>query len=1064
MMRKFLGILLPLGALLACSAPQTRVQRTEVHLLYIQPEADASPAAAQALQTAATAAGWAFSQESSLDWVDEDSLAPFGVLVLDGITGDSLDPRQQRDLERYVAAGNGLICLDCRLDNPYAWAWMGQLMTQAGAEPAVTPVRDAQGTQPETHLAAGAGRIVLTSAAGLVAADLPRTLTYALGDNSYDYGPVTTPRAPRADRFTRLVLDDYDVDEPMELAVMPDGKVIFIERRGRMKLYDPATEATRLLATFDVCVDGNYEDGLLGLTLDPDFAHNGYLYLYYSPGSDCARPQTLSRFTMYKDSLILASEKVILEVPVQRETCCHSGGSLTFGPDGNLYLSTGDNTSSKESDGYTPTDERPGRGPFDAQKSSANTHDLRGKVLRIRPTAFGTYKIPDGNLFPRDGSQGRPEIYAMGCRNPFRISVDAKTGYLYWGDVGPDVGVDGRYGPQSYDEWNQARTAGNYGWPYFVADNQAYRDRDFAVDTVGPYYDAAQPVNLSPHNTGSQVLPPARPAFIWYPYGLSDSFPMLGIGSRSAMAGPVFYQDQYAAGSAVRFPAYYDGKLFIYEWARSWIKVVTLDEAGQLAQIEDFLPEMPLSKPIDLEFGPDGAMYLLEYGQNYFMNNPEARLVKIEYAAGNRLPQPLATVDEPEGAAPHTAHFSAAGSFDYDREDSVLTYLWYFTDSLQPQATGPEVAFTFAEPGTYEPILAVVDQAGDTARARLSLRVGNAPPAIDLELSGNRSFFFGGQPLAYEVVIRDPEDQAAGGISAARTQVSWVYAAEGHDLEVLLGEGGSLPEGSMLHLDGLRLINSSDCKSCHNLEVKSIGPSYREVSRRYLGDPGAVAYLAQKIITGGNGVWGEKIMAGHPQHSLDETQAMARYILSLAESQRDRNLPRQGLLRPTRQDRPGGAYLLAATYTDGGAAGLPPATRRATLTLRYPRLEAEAYTEAQAADRGKHGANRETGVARGLRPGSWLALEAFDFRDLTGFQLRYLPQAGGAIELRLDRPDGPVVSRATLPSGNGEAFRLARLPLTPTTGMHRLYIVFPGQGGAEIGLLDYLEPLAGPGS
>ena len=211
-----------------------------------------------------------------------------------------------------------------------------------------------------------------------------------------------------------------------------------------------------------------------------------------------------------------------------------------------------------------------GRAPFDAQKSSGNMNDLRGKVLRIKPNSYGTYEIPDGNLFPKDGSEGRPEIYAMGARNPFRISVDSKTVYLYWGDVGPDVGQNGRYGPESFDEWNQARTPGNYGWPFFVGDNKAYPDRDFAADKVGELFDPARPVNNSPNNTGNEILPPARPAFIWYPKGISPVFPMLGKGSNSAMAGPIYYADKYPENSRVKLPDYYNGKLLIYEWARSW--------------------------------------------------------------------------------------------------------------------------------------------------------------------------------------------------------------------------------------------------------------------------------------------------------------------------------------------------------------------------------------------------------------------------------------------------------------------------------------------------------------
>ncbi|MEL6652488.1 MAG: PQQ-dependent sugar dehydrogenase, partial [Bacteroidota bacterium] len=350
-----------------------------------------------------------------------------------------------------------------------------------------------------------------------------------------------------------------------------------------------------------------------------------------------------------------------------RKTCCHSGGSITFDQEGNLWLSTGDNTSSKESNGYTPIDTRPGRGPYDAQKSSANTNDLRGKILRITPNDYGSYDVPDGNLFPKDGSQGRPEIFVMGARNPFRIAVDQR-GYVYWGDVGPDAGQDGRYGPQSYDEWNQARNPGFFGWPYFMGNNIQFPFRDFETDTVGPLFNPAQPINYSPNNTGKRALPPAQPAFIWYPKAKSPEFPMLAEGSNSAMAGPIYQVPATAANSEVKLPAYYEGKWFIYEWARSYIKLVTMNEAGDLIKIEPFMPEEKLVKPIELEVGPDGALYMLEYGANYFMNNPKARLSRIEYAAANRLPVPSLQADAQAGAAPFTVAFSATGSMDFDED------------------------------------------------------------------------------------------------------------------------------------------------------------------------------------------------------------------------------------------------------------------------------------------------------------------------------------------------------------------------------------------------------------
>ena len=133
---------------------------------------------------------------------------------------------------------------------------------------------------------------------------------------------------------------------------------------------------------------------------------------------------------MVDDKLLLDSEKILLVIPTDRH-CCHSGGALEFGPNGNLFIAVGDNTNPFESSGFAPTDEREGRKAWDAQRSAANTNDLRGKILRIMPKADGTYAIPEGNLFPEGTPKTRPEIYVMGNRNPFRHSIDSETGYLY---------------------------------------------------------------------------------------------------------------------------------------------------------------------------------------------------------------------------------------------------------------------------------------------------------------------------------------------------------------------------------------------------------------------------------------------------------------------------------------------------------------------------------------------------------------------------------------------------------------------------------------------------------
>jgi glucose/arabinose dehydrogenase len=252
--------------------------------------------------------------------------------------------------------------------------------------------------------------------------------------------------------------------------------------------------------------------------------------------------------------VVNSTEKIILEIKMDRNAVSHRGGSMVFGNDRMLFLSIGDNTtpfdqhdSKYVSSGFAPLDGRKGFERYDAARASANSADLRGKILRITIHEDGTYSIPKGNLFPVGTDSTRPEIYVMGNRNPFRISVDKKTNYLYWGEVGPDASADSleQRGPRGYDELNQAKKAGNFGWPFFVGNNLSYHNFDFTTGRVGSVFDVNQPINLSRNNTGLKQLPPAMPALIWYPYAISTNFPELGNGGRNAMAGPVYYADMY---------------------------------------------------------------------------------------------------------------------------------------------------------------------------------------------------------------------------------------------------------------------------------------------------------------------------------------------------------------------------------------------------------------------------------------------------------------------------------------------------------------------------------------
>jgi cytochrome c len=289
----------------------------------------------------------------------------------------------------------------------------------------------------------------------------------------------------------------------------------------------------------------------------------------------------LSRFKFHDNKIDLGTEQKILQVNVNRGICCHVGGHIDFDNQGNLYLSTGDDTNPFESDGFAPIDERPARNPaFDAQRSAANTNDLRGKVLRIHVQDNGSYTIPAGNLFPQGTPKTRPGIYLMGLRNPFRIAVNRQNNDLYVADYSPDSPTANPLrGPAGTGKWFIARGPGNYGWPYCATDQLPYVDYDFATGVSGAPFNCAHPVNESPHNTGLVDLPPVKHPDVWYSYAASAQFPQLGTGGVGPMAGPAYHFDAKLQ-SRTKWPAYYDGQPLFYEWTRDYIKEFRLNSSG----------------------------------------------------------------------------------------------------------------------------------------------------------------------------------------------------------------------------------------------------------------------------------------------------------------------------------------------------------------------------------------------------------------------------------------------------------------------------------------------------
>ena len=851
---------------------------------------------------------------------------------------------------------------------------------------------------------------------------------------------------PDENRFTKVVLQQK-LEEPIQFQIMADGKVLYAERKGKMKVYDPATNKLEVIAEFSVSREyvsktgqrDEGEDGLQGMILDPDYAKNHFMYVYYSPKTESVN--RLSRFVWKGGKLDMSTEKKVMDVVVQREECCHVGGGMLFDKDKNLLLSTGDNTFSRSSDGFTPIDERPGEGPRDAQKSSGNTNDLRGKILRIHPEADGSYTIPEGNLFPKGTAKTRPEIYTMGNRNPWRLTIDSKTNWLFWGEVGPDGSNSSDLrGPRSYDEFNIAKQAGNYGWPYFNG-KEAYRYYNFATKESGAWWDPLKPVNNSPNNTGLNTLPPTVDPFIWYPYAVSEEFPELGSGGRSAVGGPIFHQDDFK-GIKGAFPAYYEGKWLITDWVRGWIMSVTFDEQGKYVSMERFLPNLTLHGAIDMKFGPDGSLYVLEYGNGYFKDLPEAELIKIEYNGGNRKPSVQVSANKVAGALPMTVQLSSKGTNDADGD--VLKYDWKITKAgvLKQSSTKENPLITLTAGGVYKATLTVTDPSGAKNSKAVEITAGNAVPEVKFAFTkGNSSFYFPGNTIAYAVSVSDKEDGSLLNkrILPAAVSVSINYLSEGYDMTVVAQKQNSFDASAQYEV-AKGLIKKSDCNACHMVDGKSLGPSFTAVALKYKGSSTAQAALVKKIANGGSGVWGDAMMPAHSSMPASELNSIVKYILSLSDKKQvQKSLPVTGSY--TTNVQPGapnkGSFIFRAAYQDKGSALVPRQTGEQVLVLRNPTVLVNNTDRNSQID-----FNADRSIATAKTDGSYLMLSNIDLTDIKKIQLASAEKGvKGTVEVRLGSVDGAVIGKTSV-AENADGI----VDLTLTSGRRDVYFVFTKPG------------------
>lgn len=1059
-----------------------------------------------------------FTEEAST--FTDKGLASFDAIVFLNTTGDVLAPRQERAMERFIQSGGGYVGIHAATDTESkGWDWYVNLsgaifnghpgdpsnlqrarMTVVDSDHASTQnvpqkfdfldewydfkninpnIRPLIEIDRNSYTGAKAkgreaiswyqdydgGRSFYTNLGHKKASfQDPVFVNHIIGGLTYAVGTEKRTDSlafrPDTDRFKTTNLTG-PLNEPLSMDVMHDGSILFIERIGGVKRWTKSKGIEELGTVPNIYRENEF--GLIGLAGYPVKGPLEGIFLMYNVKLEDRVLQRVSYMPLTNGTLDASKMVDYFDMP-NEDICCHTGGAVRFGPDGYLYIATGDNSTPFNLNGIAPLS--PTDIARDARRSSGNTKDLRGKILRISPKLDGTYTIPEGNLF-KDTEIGRPEIYVMGARNPYTIGFDSQEGTLFYGDVGPDAHQDNaKRGSRGYDEINRVTKAGNFGWPFFIGDNSPYRIIDAVTGDSGKFYDPLKPVNDSPRNTGSKTLPPAQPALIWYPYVPSETFPEMGQGGRNALAGGI-YRQAGATKSTGAWPAYFEGKLIISDFIRRHLKIVTIDEAGRAGKIESVAEDAGITSPLDLEFGPDGALYVMNYGTVWHGQSDDSNITKIEFlGSGNRTPLMQVGLDRTAGGAPFTIQASTKGTFDPEGDDLKIewavaeiergTLLNDLADLFgTASASGESTELTIQEPGHYAVIAKATDQDDGVSYKAEKVDVGNEPPSVDIAVMGNTSFYWPERSkLTYQVIAEDVEDGTSSQSPNMRTRLSATAKSfeQTKPVAEIIGHQETQPSA-------IGLLAENNCMTCHQMESESVGPAYKQVAERYADRDDKRAYLESALLKGSSGVWGEHQMPAHDYLDENVRGTMIDYILSLHDGSKPIDI--KGPLTMASVVKAPDLLEIKARYIDVGTDDAPPLEVNTTLLLQPNTLDLSVYAPWQGVIDGKNRVWMDEGkMGIGLKSeGRFINVGKLDLTDVKDLSVIYhdgkiWSKGKVEIEIRSGSATGDIIARGRLEPKSSEAdqWRSKTLPLDYTAalqGKHDLYVVSQGLPGAE---------------
>ncbi len=594
---------------------------------------------------------------------------------------------------------------------------------------------------------------------------------------------------------------DGEWSEAVGLTFDNTGRMFVWERTGRVWFRDPNDVSFTLLLNLSEEVGAWVDYGFVGFALDPNFRQNGNIYcLYavdrhyllnfgtanYNPNSNEYFNATIGRLTRFTcrasddfrsvdpaSRFVLIGETKQTGFPLCSDT--HGVGSLVFGADDTLLVSCGDGASAGTEDeggaafgSFAPqavADQilRPKEniGVFRSQLLDC----LNGKVLRIDPVTGNG--IPSNPFY--DGANPRSprsRLWALGLRNPFRMSLRPGSGSYLPADGNPGTLYMGNVGWNTWECLKVATgPAQNFGWPLYegLAATTVFSQNFANTDAPNPLFpgagcsqffsysdllkeDTLAPAGQPPFNNpcnAAQKIPGSIPQFLhtrpvldWNHasatartpiYGASGQAQIAQLGSGNSPVAGESFQGNCAVGgtwyTGTQFPPAFQNSYFLADWGVGWIKSLTFDDNNKLLAVSDFLSNgggvtCVAQHPLD------GSLYYISYTYD------EPGIVRKIVYGGNRTPVVAATADRNYGPSPLTVQFSSFGSADPDGQP--LTYSWNFGDGT-PVSTLANPSHTFTTPNgnptKYIVTLTISD--GDlSAATNFNVSANNTPPNV----------------------------------------------------------------------------------------------------------------------------------------------------------------------------------------------------------------------------------------------------------------------------------------------------------------------------------------------